>query len=479
MPENECNCTRAAGPGLPYGGSGGGGPVPITFNDDISCFWGTDQDFSIHYDTVQTNPAGVFTVDDTNQAMHIARETDKAVNWGAPAYADPTWIWHNHDPLETTKWGAVHAGDDNFEIFTGVGIGIKLLPGTGMYTSVGTGSASLALNEDDLYITDRLQIDGRLYSYDAIYMMASSGDLLRFSNAIAGRFTYDPDDGLLLAVNMTDGQQNGNVIITDNANAALDHGHNPASTYPTLWHHGTDDPTSDLLDWARLYYNSSTDAYVMEPAKGVLELQYVNDGALGAQFQIYHDSASPAVDDAIGVVGYYGNNDAAEKYNYGAIVGQIKSVTDGSESGDILIMAAVAGSVPPVEFMRASGENDQIEVSKHTYFALSGEFDAELTTSGRISQINTISAATHNTVNTDEILNVTRTAVGACGITLLDVWKETGRIFTIKDAAGNAGTFNITITPQTGTIDTAANYVINANYASIRLYSDGTNWFIF
>lgn len=48
---------------------------------------------------------------------------------------------------------------------------------------------------------------------------------------------------------------------------------------------------------------------------------------------------------------------------------------------------------------------------------------------------------------------------------------------TIKDEAGTAGTNNITITPVSGTIDGAANKVINANYGFLRIYYNGTNWF--
>ncbi len=44
---------------------------------------------------------------------------------------------------------------------------------------------------------------------------------------------------------------------------------------------------------------------------------------------------------------------------------------------------------------------------------------------------------------------------------------------------GGAATNNITVTPQTGTIDGAANVVINTNYGSVRTYSDGTNWFTY
>ena len=50
------------------------------------------------------------------------------------------------------------------------------------------------------------------------------------------------------------------------------------------------------------------------------------------------------------------------------------------------------------------------------------------------------------------------------------------RVFIIKDESGGAGANNITITLESGgTIDGAANVVINANYGTVTLYVDGTN----
>ena len=47
--------------------------------------------------------------------------------------------------------------------------------------------------------------------------------------------------------------------------------------------------------------------------------------------------------------------------------------------------------------------------------------------------------------------------------------------FSVKDQSGGAGTNNITIDTESGTIDGAASILINVNYASVKLYTDGTN----
>ena len=50
---------------------------------------------------------------------------------------------------------------------------------------------------------------------------------------------------------------------------------------------------------------------------------------------------------------------------------------------------------------------------------------------------------------------------------------------SIKDSTGGANSNNITInTPGAETIDGAANLVLSSNYESVRLVSDGSNWFI-
>jgi hypothetical protein len=51
--------------------------------------------------------------------------------------------------------------------------------------------------------------------------------------------------------------------------------------------------------------------------------------------------------------------------------------------------------------------------------------------------------------------------------------------YTVKDAAGNAGAFNITITPTSGTFDGQANFIIFQNYGSVSFYSDATNIWVY
>lgn len=67
---------------------------------------------------------------------------------------------------------------------------------------------------------------------------------------------------------------------------------------------------------------------------------------------------------------------------------------------------------------------------------------------------------------------------GSVAVTLPTSSTPRDRVFIIKDQSGAAGTNNITVTPATGTIDGAANFVMNTNYGSITVKFDGTNYFI-
>lgn len=94
--------------------------------------------------------------------------------------------------------------------------------------------------------------------------------------------------------------------------------------------------------------------------------------------------------------------------------------------------------------------------------------------------ITTVNAATYNILPTDSLLHVTYTATAAVtNIQLMTAEVVKGRNLTIKDSGGQAGVNNITITTEGAqTIDGAATAVIAANYGAIKLYSDGSNWFI-
>jgi len=76
---------------------------------------------------------------------------------------------------------------------------------------------------------------------------------------------------------------------------------------------------------------------------------------------------------------------------------------------------------------------------------------------------------------TDRTVVVNKTT-GAASAVSLPASVLAGQTFIIKDGKADANTNNITITPNSGTIDGSATYVINTAKGVVRLQFDGTNY---
>ena len=106
--------------------------------------------------------------------------------------------------------------------------------------------------------------------------------------------------------------------------------------------------------------------------------------------------------------------------------------------------------------------------------------DENVTFSGAMNvNITTINAATYDILSSDYLLHVTYTTTAAVtSLTLPTAQVISGRVIIIKDANGNAGTNNITVDTQgSETIDGQATFILNNNYQTVNIYSDGSNWF--
>jgi hypothetical protein len=91
----------------------------------------------------------------------------------------------------------------------------------------------------------------------------------------------------------------------------------------------------------------------------------------------------------------------------------------------------------------------------------------------------TVAASTYSVVGDDRTILVGHTPTAPVTVTIPSAQRFNGRELVIKDSGGNAGNNNITIaTGGAETIDGATNHIINVNYASVTLVTDGTNWFI-
>lgn len=90
-----------------------------------------------------------------------------------------------------------------------------------------------------------------------------------------------------------------------------------------------------------------------------------------------------------------------------------------------------------------------------------------------------VATATDYTLTRDDyIIGVTSTAA-ARAITIPATCNFDGQTYIIKDESRACSANNITITPASGTIEGAASAVLNSDGASMSIYCDGTNWFIY
>lgn len=75
----------------------------------------------------------------------------------------------------------------------------------------------------------------------------------------------------------------------------------------------------------------------------------------------------------------------------------------------------------------------------------------------------------------DDIILVNK-ASGAATAVNLPANPLIGRVYTIKDAKGDANSNNITLTPAAGNIDGSGTYVMSTNYQAARIAYNGTQW---
>jgi hypothetical protein len=115
------------------------------------------------------------------------------------------------------------------------------------------------------------------------------------------------------------------------------------------------------------------------------------------------------------------------------------------------------------------------EVQKTTIGATSSAA-VHVVNGGMRHTVRSISGATTlDTTTTDYIVLANSSSAG---FTITLPAATSGRKLVIKDSGGSAQTNNITISPASGTIDGASTFVLNNNYQSVDLVSDGINWWV-
>ncbi len=100
-----------------------------------------------------------------------------------------------------------------------------------------------------------------------------------------------------------------------------------------------------------------------------------------------------------------------------------------------------------------------------------------ITLNGGLIEKRTATAVSYNVLVTDVIIAVTDTTA-ARTMTMPNSGLVAGQRWTIKDESGACSIFNITISGNGANVDGAASQVINVNYGSVDIYTNGTNFFL-
>jgi len=158
----------------------------------------------------------------------------------------------------------------------------------------------------------------------------------------------------------------------------------------------------------------------------------------------------------------------------------------GTNSGTALnnsrIMVSTAGTI---------AENAAITASRALASSASGIPEASATTATELGYVSGVTSAIQTQLNAKGFSSVVAVSsnVTLTNYALHLVDTTAARALTlpavvslatvgIKDSTGGAAAFNITVTPASGNIDGSATYVIAADYESVTLISNGTNWFV-
>lgn len=83
-------------------------------------------------------------------------------------------------------------------------------------------------------------------------------------------------------------------------------------------------------------------------------------------------------------------------------------------------------------------------------------------------------SASGNLLSSDEFV-IAAPASANITLTLPTASANVGLAITVKR---NSPSFLVYVAPASGTIDGASSYTLSANYQSVTVISDGTNWFI-
>ena len=166
------------------------------------------------------------------------------------------------------------------------------------------------------------------------------------------------------------------------------------------------------------------------------------DANNGPVLELYRNSASPAVSDALGFINFYGENDADEKTLYGQIRASIKDASDGTEDARFIIQTAVGGTQETSRVEMTGTETVINEDSKDLDFRVESNDNANmLFVDGGNDRVGIGTSSPSSTLevkganNSDTILTVTGGTTAGLG--------SNAKIKLVPDGTAGLGVINV------------------------------------
>jgi hypothetical protein len=210
--------------------------------------------------------------------------------------------------------------------------------------------------------------------------------------------------------------------------------------------------------------NSSADS-VLVINNGVIEKRQVSAAAFGNAIRSIN-----------------GNRDSAQKIDFTTAGTDLTVTTNGTDSIHLNVPNAAAGARGVVStvaqtFAGTKTFQDSVAAAKAILVGTTGAANSTMQVEGSLAM--TIKTITDNYAATaaDNTI-LANTTGGAISITLPASGSITGRIYTIKKI-GTGGIDNqLTINPNSGTIDGGSSYTIYNDWTYVTLQTDGSNWYV-
>ena len=196
-----------------------------------------------------------------------------------------------------------------------------------------------------------------------------------------------------------------------------------------------------------------------------------DNGSASPIIELKRNSSSPNSGDYLGQFKFQGENDNNQQVTYAKLTAKITNEQDNGESG-LLEMALRNGGSNTIS-VQFSAE----EIKTKNGCGLEVDGNTELKGGIKKSSIRDVNSTT--TANdTDHCLRCIQQ--DPITINLPSKGGNAGQVLVIKDALGNASTYNITLDGNGGdTIDGMSTFVINTNFRCVTLMCDGINgWMV-